>query len=258
MRASPAWFTARPLASYPSADTDEEPGDTSFYHGVPSLARHFCDPGAAATLLNRRRYSSLALVVVLGVVVAWLLLVSVFQDAAMRWQGIPPGLWSHDGSLKIGREPFYLKGVSWYGLEGPTHCLEGLTKNSLNNILDILVRHNFNALRIPFAFDKWNQDPRTEATAISSFANPDLKLLSYRQLMRVVVQRAADRNILVLLDMHRLDAKKWPSDGKWMSDAVSSESLIKMWEQVAREFGRQWNVIGADIFNEVSISLSVM
>lgn len=251
---SPGWFTARPLDSYPTADEDGGAEDTSVFYGAPSWTYRFFAPLSSVVLFSRHPCSRLVAVLVLSCVAAWCTLASFFHDTLFRWEGIPPGLWSHEGTLKVGKAVFHLKGVSWYGFEGPTHCLEGLNKNSLGNILDVVARHNFNALRLPLAFDKWKKNPLIASTAISSFANPDLKRLPYRKLVRAVIERAASKNILVLLDMHRLDASIWPSDGKWFSSDVSPENLIGMWEELAREFGSQWNVIGADVFNEVCLT----
>lgn len=247
---SAAWFTARPLDSYPPGDDEVHVEDSSEFHGAPSWMERVLAPEGVIVSLSRLRYLRILAGVTAALVFICFMFTSVLRDALLRWEGVPPGLWSDDGVLKVGKTPFHLKGISWYGFEGPTNCLEGLDKNSLDNILDIVARHNFNALRIPLALDKWSTNPPIGTKSISSFANPELKRLPYRELIRVVVERAASKNILVLLDMHRLDASVWPSDGKWFSEAVSAESLITVWEELAQEFGSQWNVVGADIFNE--------
>lgn len=250
---SPAWFTARPLDSYPAGGDDGDAEDSSVYHGSPSWTQRVLAPDGFLVSLSRLQCVRVLAGITLSFVLVWFMFTAFFHEVLLRWEGVPPGLWSDEGTLKIGKTPFHLKGVSWYGFEGPTNCLEGLEKNSLDNILDIVATHNFNALRIPLAFDKWRTNPLIPTKSISAFANPDLKHLPYRKLIRVVIERAASKNILILLDIHRLDATVWPSDGKWFSADVTAENLISMWEELAREFGSQWNVMGADIFNEACL-----
>jgi aryl-phospho-beta-D-glucosidase BglC (GH1 family) len=243
MRASPAWFTSRPLSSYP-ADDEGELDD-------PFFARE--TPAASTASFNGKRVLGFGLISVLGILLSLFVMSPLVRDTLMGLRSVPPGLWSNNGVLMIGKEQFHLKGVSWFGFEGPTNCLEGLStgENSLDNILDIVRVHNFNLLRLPLALDKWLENPSMAPTCISAFANPDLKLHPYRRLIRLVIERAAEKDLLVLLDLHRLDSNIWPSDGKWSSKAVSPEIVVTFWENLAVEFGRQWNVVGADIFNEV-------
>lgn len=244
MRSSPAWFSARPNDSYPDSDLEDELEGLR-HNGVYLPPRS--DYSLSARL--RKPFSFLALVLcalALG-------FITVFTYRNYELHGVPAGLYSKNGVLYAGFDPFHVKGISWYGMEGETHCFEGLDRNSLSNILALLKEHNFNAIRIPLALDNFLRDPVVKGESVSTFANPGLKLVTYRELLRAVVKRAAEYDILVLLDLHRLEAKLWPTDGLWYSDSADVETVISVWERLATDFVSSWNVIGADVFNEVRL-----
>lgn len=243
MRPSPAWFSARPNDAYPDSDEEER---EAFRHGVERSA----PPGPAYVQSPRLKKPYRRIIAVL-LCVPVAVTVFLFFLRKYELRGVPAGLWSKNGVLHAGLDPFHIKGISWYGMEGTTHCFEGLDKNSLSNVLALLKEHRFNAIRVPIALDNFLRDPVVEGGSISTFANPNLKLVTYRELLRIFVKRAADHDILVLLDLHRLEAKRWPTDGLWYSDSVAVESVIGAWERLATDFASEWNVLGADIYNEV-------
>lgn len=252
MKSSAAYFTHRPLSSYPPEDDDEERQqneDPGVFAGV------LHEPSSAPERLGmwwqqqHRRTKALCGVLVLAVLFA--VVGEALYVLVTGLRGVPPGLWSRHGVLTVGKDtPFHIKGASWYGMEHERHCLEGLDKTGLTNVLNELVRQDFNALRIPLALDSFNRDPLVDASSVSTFANPDLSSITYRQLLREVVQRAAERNILIMLDLHRLDSKKWPTDGKWVPEHLGIEGVYSFWRELATEYRDQWNVMGADLFNE--------
>ena len=47
--------------------------------------------------------------------------------------------------------PLAIKGVSWFGLEGPNGVLGGLDLRPLDEVLNFLVAHDFNAIRLPLS-----------------------------------------------------------------------------------------------------------
>ena len=84
----------------------------------------------------------------------------------------------------------------------------------------------------------------------------------YREMLLVVVRAAARQGLLVLVALHRLRrtyatptaAAEWPGawDGWWYDDAAKlpEAQVAEHWGQVASYFCTEWNVFGADIFNE--------
>lgn len=138
-------------------------------------------------------------------------------------------------------------------MELPTACFEGLQLVSVETIFSHLESAGFNAVRIPLSYDGFMRDRPTTPQCVSNFANPELQGLSYRGLLEKVIKHAASQNVLVLLDLHRLNSSEWPTDGMWYSSAVSERNVLNFWELAAQAFGdrrKYWNVMGADIFNE--------
>lgn len=174
----------------------------------------------------------------------------------------------HSGQLwatnSVRREPFALKGLSWFGFEGPTACVDGLWERPLDEYLDFVASLGFNALRIPVAADNVLTDPLVDKWAVT--ADAALVGLHSLQVLARLLDAASERGLLVLLDMHRLEAAVWPDPhGLWFrptssGDGGSSNSadehtaeapaVFKAWRKLAQLFCSRWNVIGADLFNE--------
>jgi endoglucanase len=123
----------------------------------------------------------------------------------------------------------------------------------MNGILDIVVQHGFNAIRVPMALDLYTKNSAVDPSHLSTFANPELSNARFRDVLDRLIQQAAARDILILLDLHRLKAAKWPTDGLWYSNDTSEDDVLGFWNSVAERFSDRalyWNIIGADIFNE--------
>ncbi|KAL3915782.1 MAG: hypothetical protein SGPRY_007084, partial [Prymnesium sp.] len=151
-------------------------------------------------------------------------------------------------SVHFDGSAIHLKGVSWFGLEGTGKVPDGLWVNSLDFYLDFLAENKFNALRLPFALDSVLTNPKPAREMMQ--AAPELWGLDYMSVIERVVDAAADRGILVLLDLHRLEAKRWPTDGLWYTPDISLQTLKQGWERMQDRFCMRWNVLGADILNE--------
>lgn len=170
--------------------------------------------------------------------------------AYLRRRGVPAGLWSRDGILTVGvREPFMIKGANWYGLEDERHVPDGMQHTNVENIMNFLASNNFNALRLPLALDNVMKNAAAHLY-ISTFYNPELTGQKYLDILRILIQEAAKRHILVLLDLHRLQANKWPGNGLWYDEKVSESDVIDFWSRICSTFRNEWNVLGADLFNE--------
>ena len=174
----------------------------------------------------------------------------------------------HSGQLwainSVRREPFALKGVSWFGFEGRTACVDGLWERPLAEYLDVVASLGFNALRIPVAADNVLTNPLVDKWAVTA----DAALVGLRSLevLARLLDAAAERGLLVLLDMHRLEAAVWPDPhGLWFrpasrssgtddgaSDRTVAEAapVFKAWHKLTQLYCSRWNVIGADLFNE--------
>ena len=78
----------------------------------------------------------------------------------------------------------------------------------------------------------------------------ELRGLDYLEVIEYIVDAAASFGLLVLLDLHRLQAKRWPDDGLWYADDITIETVKKGWDAVQSHLCSRWNTIGADILNE--------
>ena len=76
----------------------------------------------------------------------------------------------------------------------------------IESIFDFLSNYSFNALRIPLSVDLVLNDP----LAKFAFPSPNQQLVGKTglQILDVVVEMAAEAGILILLDMHRLQASQ--------------------------------------------------
>lgn len=155
-----------------------------------------------------------SLIAIAAVVLLW----STIQNIVLRIQGIPPGLWSHNGKLVIGkRVPFFIKGFSWYGMEEEGHVFGGLIRTTIVHILKFATDNDFNAIRVPLAYDNVMRNPDI-FNGVDTLANVELShesSLSYLGLLDAVIDESAKANKIILLDLHRLtrNTQSWAGSG---------------------------------------------
>ena len=139
--------------------------------------------------------------------------------------------------------------------------LEGLNQRPIEKILDFLVEHKFNAMRLLFNMQDWRDDSPIPQDHFSAFLNPDFVGLNYRGMLREVVRKAADKGTLVMLACHRIRRfysdgihAEWPSgwDGWWYDNKMQLgfNKMEELWRSIANYYCGEWNVFAADIFNE--------
>lgn len=196
-----------------------------------------------------------AIKIVAGLAAAVLVLLFLLnlQNVILRMKGIPPGLWSKNGELVIGQgTPFLIKGFSWYGMEEEMHILGGLVHTSVDSVLKFATTNNFNTLRIPLAFDNFKKNPiiQDSIDTIKNFRYQNPDGLTHREFLRRFVKHCAEKNKLVLFDLHRLEAANRKLTGLWYGPKVSEDDVVHFWESVCQQHYRDWNVVGADLTNE--------
>eukprot|EP00177_Eucheuma_denticulatum_P002978 GFKZ01005357.1.p2 GENE.GFKZ01005357.1~~GFKZ01005357.1.p2 ORF type:complete len:470 (-),score=45.51 GFKZ01005357.1:1860-3269(-) len=173
---------------------------------------------------------------------------NTIRIARLRQLGIPPGLYSRDGVLYVGKDtPFMIKGFSWFGMEEDGKLPGGFDRRPVDDIYRFAKEHNFNAIRLPLSVENLLHN---ELITSSSFVNPHVSGQRYIDVVKTLIQKAADHNILILLDMHRLENHEIQSAGFWYSERVPEESLFFVWKKLCEHVGDEWNVLGADIYNE--------
>ena len=119
-----------------------------------------------------------------------------------------PDFKAHGGALQMGGHSFELKGVNWFGAEGPEQAPNGLWLHSLEWYLDFIAGAGFNAIRVPFALDNIRANAVPSANMIT--ASPELAGLTVLDLLERLVDRAAAHGLLVLFDLHRLQVRPCP------------------------------------------------
>ncbi|CDF36715.1 endoglucanase putative cellulase family GH5 [Chondrus crispus] len=187
-----------------------------------------------------------AVVVLCGVVVFCLR--NTIAIARLRQMGIPPGLYSRDGVLYVGhKSPFMIKGFSWYGMEAPTVMPAGLDKVSINEIFEFTSKFGFNAIRLPLSVENLVKNPIGYTV---TFKNPELTGRSYIDVVKAITRKAAHNNVLILLDVHRLQSHEIKSKGLWYSKEVPEDRLVYVWKILCNHLKDEWNVLGADLYNE--------
>jgi endoglucanase len=140
----------------------------------------------------------------------------------------------------------HITGVNWFGLETGTFAPQGLWARGLNDMLDQIVQAGFNTIRLPYSDQLF--DPNSIPNGIDFQKNPDLQGLSGLQVMDLVVQRAGERGLKVILDRHRPDATAQST--LWYTDRVSEQTWIDHWVMLASRYRGNPTVIGADLHNE--------
>lgn len=152
------------------------------------------------------------------------------------------------GQLRMAETPVKLKGANWFGAEGEGRAPDGLWTHNITFYLDFLVRNGFNAVRLPFALDNVMADQGPQEHMIK--AEHQLRGASYLAMMERVVDLAASRGLLILLDLHRLQAKRWPDAGLWYAEGITVDTVKEAWDRIQARLCSRWNVFAADVLNE--------
>mmetsp|Transcript_57956 Transcript_57956/g.96112 ORF Transcript_57956/g.96112 Transcript_57956/m.96112 type:complete len:577 (+) Transcript_57956:38-1768(+) len=146
-----------------------------------------------------------------------------YSPGSLDWQ-------SYDNELKLNGNRFDLKGLSWFGFETTNYNLYGLDKHSVDWYLDWIKAQGFNAMRLPFSQDFIQNGDK--AAYLS------------------VVQKAADRGILVMPDFHSKSAGAYTEGLSAISEGGAYGTAIATWVAVADLLKDEWNVFAGDCYNE--------
>lgn len=155
---------------------------------------------------------------------------------------------SEKGALWVNGNSFKLKGASWFGFETSNNVVHGLWAQSYTFFLDFLASNGFNAIRMPFYLGLAINDATPNSIDYSS--NADLQGLSSLQVMDTIIEAAAARGLLIMLDLHSFSADSYASDGLWYNSNYPEATVISGWTKLLARYQNQWNVIAADLKNE--------
>jgi endoglucanase len=163
----------------------------------------------------------------------------------------PFGVGGNGTLLDRGGSPLRIKGISWFGLETPDLAPNGLWVHPMEFYMDLLAEDHFNVLRVPFSAEwvLYNWDAYPDQGFVSQ--DPARRDLTAVQILDAVFDMAEARNMLVLLDLHRLNWKYisevWydPNDGRF-TDAT----FLETWFRVLDRYRDRRNLWGLDLLNE--------
>ena len=155
-----------------------------------------------------------------------------------------------NGRLMANGKPFLIKGINWWGTEGPTRTFGGLKQRSMNGILDFIQEHEFNAIRILVSHRSVMINGKLPASEYDEGRTPELVNLRYLDQIELMLQKAAERRLLVLVNAHRTVPDAWPGKGLWYDEAVREAEVIATWISLAKLLCKHWNVFAVDLANE--------
>jgi aryl-phospho-beta-D-glucosidase BglC (GH1 family) len=129
----------------------------------------------------------------------------------------------------------------------------GADKRDIASSAKWLADNGFNAIRLPLAADAILHPTGHPCMLLGDqdglrLHNMALGAMKYVEQIAEVVRVAADSGLLVLLDMHVINAGMWPDGGAVGTSDRSS--LRDAWRKLATELcdaEQYWNVIGADL-----------
>jgi len=156
---------------------------------------------------------------------------------------------SEGGSLQVNGNPFTLKGASWFGFETSNNVFHGLWARDYKDLLDFLASNGFNAVRVPFYLELVLNDATPSSINFYNM-NTDLQGLSSLQVLDKIVQAAADKGLLIMLDLHSFKAGTFMQDGLWYDATHPESAVIKGWTTLIARYAKQWNVVAFDLKNE--------
>lgn len=115
--------------------------------------------------------------------------------------------------------------------------------------MDYLKENHFNAIRLLFNHEHVLKNDIVDAPKLATV----LFQTRYIDMFLVLAREAAQRGLLVMIACHRVKHDAWPGAGLWYDDSLGfTEDVVKeSWSKLASVLCGQWNVVAADLVNEV-------
>jgi endoglucanase len=157
---------------------------------------------------------------------------------------------SSSGKLWANGQRFHLKGASWFGFETSARVPHGLWSKDYKFLLDFLANNGFNTIRIPYFLELALNNGSPTSINYSNGLNADLAGLSSLEVMDKIIQAAAARGLLVVLDLHSFQPDSFMQNNMWYDASHPESMVINGWVSILSRYKNQWNVIGADLKNE--------
>jgi len=156
---------------------------------------------------------------------------------------------SEKGQLNVNGAPFVLKGASWFGYETSNNVFHGLWARDYKDLLGFLQDNKFNAIRVPFYLELVLNDAKPNSITFYQM-NQDLQNLTSLQVLDKIIGAAADKGILVMLDLHSFLPGTFMEDGLWYNAQHPESAVLQGWDVLIKRYANQWNVVAFDLKNE--------
>lgn len=145
--------------------------------------------------------------------------------------------------------PIRISGVVWMGMESKDLAPIGLYARRWDELLARIRSSGFNTIRLAFSVEGLATD--MAPSNINFSQNPDLEGKSAIEIMDMVVAKAGQRGLRIILDCHRVTIGDGTEEsGLWYSKKFPEEKWIETWTMLAERYKGNPTVIGADLFNE--------
>lgn len=160
--------------------------------------------------------------------------------------------WSvRDGLIFMNQEPVEIRGLSWFGFETESFITHGLYSHSMDYYFDRLDEVGINALRIPFSAEwiYYNYNIYPDGGMIA--ADPSLQGKKCIEVLDTLFDKAQERGIAIMLDLHRLHkeyiSELWysPTDGQYPSNV-----FMEVWTRMLDRYKDRPNLMAIDLLNE--------
>jgi endoglucanase len=165
------------------------------------------------------------------------LVVTLLTCAAVTWtseeaRAATPG-WSTSGPMILdpnGNE-YILTGVNWYGFETPNIVFYGLSSQDYRPLVNQVKQDGYNTIRIAFANQVWESDPRPNKKVVKACA--DCRNKRARDILALVVNYAGSIGLHVVMDNHRsTEGGSSQESGLWYASRYTEQAWIRDWLSV--------------------------
>ncbi len=142
-----------------------------------------------------------------------------------------------------------LQGVNWFGFETANHAPHGLWTRDYKDMLAQIASLGFNTVRLPFSLEALRSTD-TSGIDYGGGRNAALAGKTPQQVMDIIIDEAAARGLMVILDNHSQADDGFMFD-LWYGQAGFTEAdWLNTWQTLATRYANRPNVIGADLKNE--------
>ena len=176
------------------------------------------------------------------------------------YQRLAPGALHFEGkngNIYANGQPFYVKGVNWFGSENRAGPPLGLDTHNLAWYMNWLKEHKFNAIRLLFNHQMILSDEPLEPPNEDLYGKgapweaPELENYKYMAMFKKIAEVAAEHGILILMAAHRLGPTDWPGNGLWYNAIITEEKVKESWTKISEAMCHDsWNVFAVDLQNE--------